>query len=120
MKFVDIILVIIANIGFVMNQVFVKIWLNKHQIEIYPFRLNLFKKLLTLEIFFACISFIIATYLWIILLKRIELSILAPLVSISYVFALIASKIFFNENITTIRLIAVIIIIVGSILLSKS
>lgn len=61
----------------------------------------------------------VATFLWLYLLKRYELSVVHPLTCISYVFSLLLSKIFFYESIPKTRWIGVLFIILGVMFILK-
>ena len=120
MKILDIFLVIISNLFFVINQVAVKLWLNNKNVEILPINLLFFKKLFSWEIIIAFIFFLLGGFIWIGLLKKIDLTILYPLISISYIFSTIAGYFIFKESFSLIRYIGIFIIIIGVILVSKS
>jgi len=62
----------------------------------------------------------IATLLWLTILSKAELSFAYPMLAIGYVLIAIFSKLFFNENVTALRFLAVILISVGIFLLLKS
>lgn len=62
----------------------------------------------------------IGTIFWLSALSRTELSYAYPMISISYVLIFIASWIFFHERISMTRALAMIIIIFGVYLISKT
>jgi len=62
----------------------------------------------------------VATLLWLVILSKAELSFAYPLLAIGYVLIAIFSKIFFNENLTAIRFLGILLISIGVFLLLKS
>jgi len=66
------------------------------------------------------LSYAISSAIWLIVLSRLELSLAYPIVSSSYIFIAIFSKVFFKEKIPILRWISMVIIIIGIILLSNS
>ena len=119
MKFIDVCFIIISNMFFVINQVTVKLWLNNKNVEIWPINLIFFKKMFSWEIFIAAISFLIGGVIWLLLLKRINLSILYPMVSISFIFSTIAGHFIFKDSLSIARYGGISLIIVGVILICK-
>jgi len=61
-----------------------------------------------------------ATLLWLVILSKAELSFAYPMLAIGYVLIAIFSKILFNENVTTLRFLAIVLISTGIFLLLKS
>lgn len=57
--------------------------------------------------------------LWIKVLTKNDLSCVYPMVSLSYIIVVLASKLFFNEAITTNKLIGILAIIIGIIVINK-
>jgi len=62
----------------------------------------------------------ISTILWIIALKKVELSYAYPMVSLAYIFIFIASYFLFNEPISWLRIGGAVLILTGIILVAKS
>lgn len=62
----------------------------------------------------------ISTVLWVIALKKVELSYAYPMVSLGYVFVFIASYFLFNEPIGWLRLGGIVLIMAGIALVAKS
>ena len=62
----------------------------------------------------------IAFFLWLVVLSKAELSFAYPMLAIGYVLIAIFSKLFFNENVTALRFLAVVLISIGIFLLLKS
>lgn len=120
MKIVDILLTIITTCLLVVTQVAAKLWLEKHTIQIFPLKQLNLAPFLSLEVLIAGASFLTGVVLWMGLLKRLEFSVLYPLVSISYIFGLIAAKVIFYEQIPPIRWFGVGLIILGVFFISRS
>ena len=62
----------------------------------------------------------ISTILWILALKKVELSYAYPMVSLGYVFVFIASYFLFHEAISWLRIGGVVLILAGIVLVAKS
>lgn len=62
----------------------------------------------------------VSAFLWLVGLSKVELSFAYPLVAITYVFIPILSHLIFKEHLSLMRIIALIIIIIGVCLLSRS
>ena len=57
---------------------------------------------------------------WLVVLSRLELSYVYPLVSVAYIMVAIASWILFKENVTLIRWLGILVIVMGVFLISRS
>ena len=62
----------------------------------------------------------VSTILWIMALKKVELSYAYPMVSLGYVFVFIASYFMFNESINGLRMGGAVLIMAGIVLVAKS
>jgi undecaprenyl phosphate-alpha-L-ara4N flippase subunit ArnE len=60
-----------------------------------------------------------ASLLWFYVIKNYPLSIAYPLISFSYVFGAFAAMYFFDESISAIRWVGIVLIMVGATLLTK-
>lgn len=60
------------------------------------------------------------TIFWLSALSRVDLSYAYPFASLSYVVMLLASWLLFNENITPMRLLGSLVIMIGVILISRT
>ncbi|MBR5654065.1 MAG: EamA family transporter [Prevotella sp.] len=70
--------------------------------------------------FAACgICFAAATALWMWMVKTFPLSVAYPMISLSYVFGMIAAIIFFHEEVSIAKWIGVALIMAGCILIAK-
>lgn len=65
------------------------------------------------------ICFALASLLWMYILKTFPLSVAYPLVSLSYVFGMVAAMFFFHEQIPLTRWAGVLLIIIGCSLIVK-
>ena len=64
------------------------------------------------------LSYGISALIWLVVLSKLDLSLAYPLVSSSYILIAILSRIFFNEKVSKLRWLSIIIITIGVILLS--
>lgn len=120
MKLTDIILVMFTTMLLTANQVLLKVWMGKYTQQITPLsnlRLSVFFKP---ELIFCGLAFVVAGGIWVTMLKRLDFSILYPMISMSYIFGLIAAKLVFHEQVSLIRWIGVAVIIVGVVLISRT
>jgi undecaprenyl phosphate-alpha-L-ara4N flippase subunit ArnE len=60
-----------------------------------------------------------ATFLWLYILKHVEFSIAYPLISISYIFGMLAAIFVFHETVPLTRWIGVFLIMIGVSLIAK-
>lgn len=119
-RLTDLLLTIFTTCLLVVTQVLLKIWLQKYSFQILPLKKINLSPLLSYELLGAGLSFIIGGIIWLGLLKRIDFSILYPLISISYIFGLLAAKYVFHESIPSIRWVGVFVIIIGVFLVSRN
>lgn len=71
-------------------------------------------------VFFGFACFGASSIFWLVVLSRLELSLVYPMVSVAYVLVALASLVFFKENITLVRWAGIAVIILGVILISRS
>ncbi|MBN2058210.1 MAG: EamA family transporter [Candidatus Saganbacteria bacterium] len=57
---------------------------------------------------------------WLVVLSRMELSLVYPMVSVAYVIVALVSWIFFKENLTLVRWLGILVIMVGVFLISRT
>lgn len=62
----------------------------------------------------------ISTIIWIMALKKVELSYAYPLLSVGYIFVFFASYFFFNEPISWLRIAGLVLIMAGISLITRS
>ncbi|MEM5831173.1 MAG: EamA family transporter [Candidatus Aenigmatarchaeota archaeon] len=70
-------------------------------------------------VFLGILLYAIATFLWLIILSKTELSIAYPMLAIGYIIIAILSKILFNENLTLLKFIGIVLISIGVFILLK-
>ena len=58
--------------------------------------------------------------LWLVILSRLELSLVYPMVSVAYILVALASWFFFKENVTLLRWLGILVIVMGVFLISRS
>jgi len=86
----------------------------------FHFTVESFKQvLLNWQLACSGISIAIATALWMYILKHFEFSVAYPMISISYVFGMIASVYIFNESVPMTRWIGVGFIMIGVIFIAR-
>jgi len=71
-------------------------------------------------VFFGFAAFGLSSLFWLIVLSRMELSLVYPLVSVAYVLVALFSFFVFKENVTMIRWVGIAVIIFGVFLISRS
>jgi drug/metabolite transporter (DMT)-like permease len=93
-----------------------QVFLKKALIAFGPFHFTLqfFKNVFTnLSFALSGASMVIATLIWVFVLKKYEFSSAYPLISISYVFGLLAAQFIFHEQVSWTRWLGVIVIMIG-------
>jgi drug/metabolite transporter (DMT)-like permease len=65
------------------------------------------------------ITVIVSSVLWMKVLSKVDLSVAYPLISISYIFGLLASKFILGESISPVRWVGVGVIAIGIVLLTR-
>ena len=71
-------------------------------------------------VFLGLAAFSVSAIFWLVVLSRLDLSLVYPLVSIGYILVALLSAIFFKENITLIRWIGIMMICAGVFFISRS
>lgn len=71
-------------------------------------------------VFIGLIFFGLSSIFWLVVLSRLELSLVYPMVSVAYVLVTLASWLFFNENVNLVRCSGILVIILGVFLISRS
>ena len=82
--------------------------------------LGLLKVIFTPYIFLGLVLYAVAMLLWLSILSRVELSYAYPMLSLSYVFIVLASWLIFDENLSLLRLMGVFFICLGVIMVGRS
>ena len=65
-------------------------------------------------------SYVVSVALWILVLSRVELSYAYPMVSMGYVMAALAAKLFWHEQLSLVRVLGIGVICLGVFLVSRS
>jgi drug/metabolite transporter (DMT)-like permease len=100
------------------GQVFLKIAMEK--MDSFTFSWHYFVALLTNVYFIATgVCMAVATVLWLYILKHFELSKAYPMISISYIFGMLAAIYIFHEVVPVMRWLGVLFIIIGVCLITK-
>ena len=119
MRAIDFMLVVITTICLTANQVFLKIWLGKYATQILPIIFNKLGLLFRYDLMISVIAFVAAISIWLYLLQRVDFGLLYPMVSLSYVFGLLAAEFVFSETVPTTRWIGVLVILLGVFLITR-
>jgi len=82
--------------------------------------LSLIKVVFTPYLLLGLVFYAIAMLLWLSILSRVELSYAYPMLSLGYVFIVLASWLIFKEDISLLRLIGVLFICLGVIMVGRS
>lgn len=64
--------------------------------------------------------YLVATFLWLIILSKTELSSAYPMLAIGYILIALLSKILLNENLTILKFVGIILISIGVFMILKS
>lgn len=116
------ILTIIVTFLLAVAQVLIKLGLNNIgglNINFKTFFSDLIPIISSHYLWLGFVTIVISSFLWMKVLSKVNLSIAYPLISISYIFGLIAAKFIFGETIPTIRWIGVGFIAIGITLITK-
>lgn len=81
---------------------------------------NIIPMFLNPWVFIGFVCFGLSSLFWLVVLSRMELSLVYPMVSVAYVVVAIFSWYFFKENLTVVRWAGIGLIILGVILISRS
>ena len=71
-------------------------------------------------VIFGFLIYGVSNLFWIVILNKLELSFAYPIVSLSYFFVALLSKVFFNEEVSTRRWLSIFVIILGVIVVGLS
>ncbi|BAH06396.1 SMR family transporter [Clostridium kluyveri] len=81
---------------------------------------SIFNILKNMPVMLGIISYGLSFLIWIKVLSKVELSYAYPMVSLGYVITMMFSYFVFKENISLIRILGVVFIILGVVLVSRS
>lgn len=86
----------------------------------FSWTLDFFSRNLTNWWFLGCgICYAVATVLWLYIVKHFPFSMAYPMISLSYVFGMVAAIVFFHEQVPVTRWIGVFLIMSGCVLIAK-
>lgn len=68
----------------------------------------------------AMICYSLSVLLWMSVLSKVEVSYAYPFLSIGFIISAVAGYAFFNENISPIRIVGIVVICIGVIMISRS
>ena len=71
-------------------------------------------------VFAGFVFYFLSSLFWMIVLSRVELSVAYPMLSLGYVFVLVASFFLFSEAVSPVRWLGVLVILLGVTLISRS
>lgn len=71
-------------------------------------------------VFFGFVCFGLSSVFWLVVLSRFEISFVYPMVSVAYVLVALFSFFVFKENVSFIRWLGIVVIMVGVFLISRS
>ena len=109
---------ILQSILLTAGQVFLKFALGR--MPAFAWTRDFWVTLLTNWQFAVCgLFFLLASLLWMYIVKVFPFSSAYPMVSLSYVFAMLAAILFFNEEVSVIKWIGVMFIVLGCMLIAK-
>lgn len=80
------------------------------------FSLKFFSIVTQRYVFVGIVLYLLASVVWLVVLSKAEVSYAYPLIGLGYVFVAIFAKIFFNENLTLLRFVGILLISMGAYL----
>jgi len=89
-------------------------------VEIYNLQKSLAQMVTNFYLWVALLCLGISFFVWMLALSRVEVSYALPFHSLSFVIIAIAGYFFFNENISVLRIVGILIVCIGVYFISKS
>lgn len=89
-------------------------------LQLQSFIYDIFRLFTNVYIFLGLLLFSFATIIWLLVLSEVELSVAYPILSLGYVFGFIAGVVFFNESVSFIKILGLVLIVTGIVLISFS
>tara|TARA_Y100001935_G_C16947194_1_gene332925 strand:- start:104 stop:475 length:372 start_codon:yes stop_codon:yes gene_type:complete len=121
MNITNLIIIFIAVLLSAVGQIFLKIAANTiGPISLKSNVLELLNVSMNIHLMLGLMSYFFSSIIWIIALSRVSLSVAYPMVSLGYVFVALAAWYLFNEPLSSMKLLALGIIIFGIVLLAYS
>ena len=81
---------------------------------------KLFTIIFNKYVFTGVVLYLLATLLWFVVLSKAELSFAYPLISLGYVLTAVLAIFYFQENVTLIRWLGIVLILSGVFLITRS
>ena len=113
-----ILLMTVQGFLLVLSQVFLKLGLNKSE-ELHFDWQSLLLIIKNYYYWLAALTMTLAGIVWLNVLRKHAFSVAYPLVSISYIFSLIAASYIFRETVPVVRWLGVLVIILGIVLVTR-
>lgn len=108
----------VQSLFLVLSQIFLKFAMAR--MGTFSFSLEYFKQIVgNWQLALSGISIAMATVLWMYILKHFEFSIAYPMISISYIFGMLASVFIFQETVPVTRWIGVAFIMIGVVFVAR-
>jgi len=108
----------VQSLFLVMSQIFLKLAVAR--VGDMSFTFTFFRQIVTTwQMICSGFSIMIATIIWMYIFKHYDFSQAYPLISISYVFAIVAAVVIFHEAVPITRWIGIALIIIGVIFVTK-
>lgn len=102
------------------GQILLKYGINNSQTEKLSSLKYMYTVIFNQYVIFGLLAYATSVVFWLLSLRYVSLNLIYPMVSLSYVFVAAGSVFFLGESLSTIRIIAICIIMIGVILLAKS
>jgi len=116
-----IILVLISVVLGAFGQLFMKMGLKDRPIELSQLvSLRLFETMFQKYVFLGVVLYLLAVLLWFVVLSKAELSFAYPLISIAYIITAFLAMFFFDEKISVVRWLGILLILGGVFLITRS
>jgi len=115
-----VLLMIAQSSMLVLSQVFLKVALRRAPSEGLTLISRSIHLITDIRAILAVLSLVVSGLIWIFVLKKYDFSLAYPLVSISYIIAMLVSYFYFKENINGLTIAGVSIIMLGVVLLTLS
>lgn len=81
---------------------------------------KIFSTLFEPNVFLGALLYVVATLIWFVVLSNAELSFAYPLIALGYIITSVLAYFFLSENITVLRWLGIILIVIGAILIGRS
>lgn len=102
------------------GQILIKFGINNTRTEGLSSFAYVYTVIINKNVAMGIIAYGLSVIFWLLALRQAPLSLLYPMVSLSYIFVIIGSVVILGESLSTMKIIAISIIMIGVILLAKS